>query len=486
MRPFRGDDMRGLSLLALSAVPAVYLGACTAVPNGGPVGQTISMALTGDGTNVTLSGSPNDATFVGVYPVANVTQMTITITEVGDIIALCQTATGTAPCVEHPFFTSVQRQNGVNYIKVFDVFGTKVADTAMCEPDGDAGNCDMPDGGDNGGDPPEYPPTPDSGSGGGSGGGGGGCGTDGGGSGGDSGSGGDDAGSNSDDGGGVGDTPHCDAAAVAAAQQQFCNEVDQWLMQHNINYTLNCSLLNGHFDYSHAYPPEVHDDIACLEEIEQAWIDVDAELSACGPDVQTTIINWKSSSRWDLIQHGTCRGSPLVLDLDGDGINLSSLDEGVAFGLFGGGAKVKSSWIASGDGWLVLDRNGNGEIDDATELFGNVSGNVDHADGFQALGELDANGDGLVDVRDPGFVTLRVWRDMNADGKSSPAELVTVADLGIRALVVAATRVKESRSWDIYGNQIPLIGSFIWTDGSKGMVADAYLRFEPLLAKSTP
>jgi len=462
--------MRGLSLLALSVVPAVYLGACTGAPNGGPVGQTISMALTGDGTNVTLAGSPNDPAFVGVYPVANVLQMTVTITEIGDILALCQTATGTAPCIEHPFFTEVQRQNGVNYIKVFDVFGTKVADTAMCEPDGDAGNCDMPDGGDNGGDPPEYPPTPHSGNGtGGGGGGGGGCGIDGGSA---------DSGTSGDDGGG--DNPQCDAAAVAAAQQQFCAEVDQWLTQHNIQYTLDCSLLNGHFDYSHAYPPEVHDDIPCLEEIEQAWVDVEAELSACGPDVQTTIINWKSSSRWDLIQHGTCRGSPLVLDLDGDGINLSSLDEGVAFDLFGGGAKVKSAWIARGDGWLVLDRNGNGEIDDATELFGNVSGHVHHADGFQALGELDDDGDGLVDARDPGFFTLRVWRDVNADGKSAPAELAALSDLGIRALVVAATRVKESRSWDVDGNQIPLLGSFIRTDGSKGMLADAYLRFEPL------
>jgi hypothetical protein len=357
---------------------------------------------------------------------------------------------------------------------VFDVFGEKVASATVCEPDGDAGNCDD-DGGT--GDPPEYPPTPDSGGGGGDDGGGGhSCDSGGGGNGGDGG------GGNGGDGGTSDNppAPPCDQASVAAAQQKFCQDVDNWLKAHNINYTLNCSVLNGVFDYKHAKPPVVHEDIPCLEIIEQAWDEVHAEMSGCSPDVVSEIINWKSSSRWDLIQHGTCRGSPLVLDLDGDGVNLTSLDKGVAFDLFGTGQKVKSAWIGGGDGWLVMDRNGNGMVDGARELFGNVTGGTSHADGFAALSTIDQNGDGRIDANDEAFAKLLVWRDTNRDGRSQPSELVKLADLGIRALYVSATRDEGPASWDRHGNQIPLVGSFEREDGSRGLVADAYLRFSPL------
>jgi hypothetical protein len=455
--------MRAMIMAVAVAVPGVFM-ACGSADQPQST-KTLTLELKGDGTNVHLASAPSNPSYAGTYPVKSVDHMTVSILKSGDIEATCTTSVGVAPCIEHPFFTQVQPWGNRTYIKVFDVFGVKVASDVVCVPDGDAGNCDGLDGGDNGGDPPEYPPTPP---GGGDDGGGHSCGDGGGGGGGD---------------GGTSDNPPappCDPASVAAAQAKFCQDIDAWLQAHGINYQVNCASLNGHFDYSHAKPPVVHVDIPCLEIVEQAWDSVHAELQGCDNTVNSEVINWKSSSRWDLIQHGTCRGSPLVLDLDGDGVNLSSLEQGVAFDLFGSGQKVKTAWIGSGDGWLVLDRNENGVIDGATELFGNVTGGTAHADGFQALGTIDDNGDGVVDESDSAFAKLRVWRDTSRDGRSQPSELVTLEALGIRALIVAATRDEGAASWDRHGNQIPLVGQFVRTDGTRGIVADAYLRFQPL------
>jgi hypothetical protein len=489
--------MRAFVMTALVTVPTLVF-ACSSSDAPQTTG-TIKLELKGDGTNVFLTAAPLNKAYAATYPVKDVQHMTVIVDRTGDIQATCETSVGVAPCVEHPFFTQVRPYAGRIYIKMFDVFGEKIAGASACEPDGDAGNCDnTSDGGDTG-DPPEYPPAPDGGT------------TDFGDSGGgtghtcDSGNGNTPPGNTPPGNTPPGNTPpgntppgntppgdnppgstppgsgpQCDAASVAAAQQKFCQEVDAWLQAHNINYTLNCSVLNGVFDYRHAHPPEIHQNIPCMEIIQTAWDEVHAEFQGCSPDVVSTIINWKSSSRWDLIQHGTCRGSPLVLDLDGDGVNLTSLGDGVAFDLFGTGEKVKTAWLGGGDGWLVLDRNGNGVIDGARELFGNVTAGAPHADGFEALATIDDNGDGRIDANDADFAKLRVWRDANKDGRSQPSELVPLATLGIRALLVNATRDEGPASWDRHGNQIPLVGAFERDDGTRGIVADAYLRFTPL------
>ena len=91
-----------------------------------------------------------------------------------------------------------------------------------------------------------------------------------------------------------------------------------------------------------------------------------------------------------MIHDGVCRSSPIVLDLDGDGVNLSSVDNGVSFDLMADGTKVKASWTDGKDAFLVLDRNSNGSVDGAGEMFGNTTNGRQFADGFAALSELDA------------------------------------------------------------------------------------------------
>ncbi|MDL2322070.1 hypothetical protein LJC47_07000, partial [Desulfosarcina sp. OttesenSCG-928-B08] len=121
--------------------------------------------------------------------------------------------------------------------------------------------------------------------------------------------------------------------------------------------------------------------------------------------------------------------SPLILDLDGDGISTVALSEGVYFDHDGNGFAQQSGWGGSGDGLLVLDRNENDRIDDGTELFGSnsfLSNGKAAANGFVALAVFDTHKDGIIDANDEVFSQLRVWKDINTDGYASEGELFTL------------------------------------------------------------
>src|ERR1041385_792035 len=103
---------------------------------------------------------------------------------------------------------------------------------------------------------------------------------------------------------------------------------------------------------------------------------------------------------------------PIGLDLGGSGINLvARSDSSAFFDIHGSGFAVQTGWIGPQNGFLVVDKNGDGQINDISELFGS-----DSTDGFTALRSLDLNGDGIIDASDPGFASLKVWIDANQDG----------------------------------------------------------------------
>lgn len=158
---------------------------------------------------------------------------------------------------------------------------------------------------------------------------------------------------------------------------------------------------------------------------------------------------------------------PLVLDLTGAGIDLAGVEDGTVFDLDADGVAEQAATVRGGTGLLWMDRDGNGQLDNGTELFGDVGG---AADGFEALSALDANGDGRVNVEDASFENLRLRLNNAGQAQDITMDQAGVASLELQNIAIPAS-LGDSAAVDA-------IGVFQRTDGTLGTMADVRLAYD--------
>jgi VCBS repeat-containing protein len=167
--------------------------------------------------------------------------------------------------------------------------------------------------------------------------------------------------------------------------------------------------------------------------------------------------------------------TPLILDLNNDGVHTLAADDVVQYDLLGTGTPASVGWSSPEDGFLVFDINNDGVINDGSEMFGEAtrlsSGGL-ASNGFEALIDLDFNLDGVLDLNDPLFSDLQIWKDANSDGITDLGELFGLAEQNIVSFDVHPQEADRLEN----GNQIKLISTYSTGDGMQHEIADVWLK----------
>ncbi|MDD3517016.1 MAG: hypothetical protein PHQ14_01610 [Chromatiales bacterium] len=206
-----------------------------------------------------------------------------------------------------------------------------------------------------------------------------------------------------------------------------------------------------------------------IESERTTTLSIDATVS--GPDGEFRIrLEAVHHERFSLrleAQQEVRKSDPLILDLDGNGIQTTGVDDGVRFDLTGDGRQEQVSFVAGNDAFLALDRNGNGSIDNGKELFGDQHG---AAHGFAELAKFDDNGDGVIDAGDAAFSKLRLF-SLNEDGSQN---LRGLEDAGIRAIHLDHDNTNiRLNAYDTIAQN----GRYEREDGGIGQAADVLLGY---------
>jgi WD40 repeat protein len=160
--------------------------------------------------------------------------------------------------------------------------------------------------------------------------------------------------------------------------------------------------------------------------------------------------------------------SPVVLDLNGDGVTFLSKSGGVRFDYDGDGSEDATAWVGADDGILVFDANSNRFVDSGGEIVFSTSV---HMTDLQGLIVFDSNGDGLLSADDADFAKFGVWQDANSNGKVDFGEFKTLAESGILSISLTS----DNNSYVAAGGDVYVHGEAMFNrvDGTTGRAADA-------------
>lgn len=162
------------------------------------------------------------------------------------------------------------------------------------------------------------------------------------------------------------------------------------------------------------------------------------------------------------IDFGTPRlMDPLVINLDAPAADVK--DQKFFFDLDADGHDEAISRLGAGSGFLALDKNGDGQINDGSELFGALSG-----DGFADLAKYDHDGNGWIDEADDIFDKLLIW-SKDANGND---QLVGLGKAGVGAIYLGAqnTQFSMNNAHNEVNAMVRQTGMFLYENGGIGTI----------------
>ena len=131
---------------------------------------------------------------------------------------------------------------------------------------------------------------------------------------------------------------------------------------------------------------------------------------------------------------------PMALDLDGEGIETIDINKSqIYFDVDNDGFREQTGWISKNEAILAIDKNGNGKIDNQSEMFGSTD-----STGFEDLRSIDSNGDGIINSQDADFNKIRLWQDLNENGVTEEGELKTLAEAGIQSIYTNSYKINAT------------------------------------------
>lgn len=170
---------------------------------------------------------------------------------------------------------------------------------------------------------------------------------------------------------------------------------------------------------------------------------------------------------------------PIIIDLDGDGVELTPLDYSTAFfDINGDGYRNRVAWAGADDGILAIDLGNDGKIDQVNEIAFS-EWHEDAATDLEGLQLVfDTNHDNIFDDQDERWDEFRIWHDVNVNGTSEEGELQSLTEAGIKSFDLTS----DNERIDIFDGST-VFGQFSveWADGREntkaGDIALAYQNF---------